>query len=291
MTGEGQDAPGGSTAVGGGGLVGTIAQVGGMIYNAAVNRKNTKDTIAANKQQAEYAYSKDLEQWNRENEYNSPAAQMARLKAAGINPNFGFASGGGSSGNATGSGPQYHAPTIDYSSRGPLIDVPQTMAMYQDFQMRQAQIDNVRAQTTNVDARTANEASRGFLLGRQGEKTQYEGENLLMLRPYMAEVKENEARKSHVNLAQAMQQLRNMKMSEVTARLQNEERRLAMQGMSIENQRKAEALTFEKYRNELSKIGLTTSDNPVYRLLYKFVNGDISSFLHDQGWRLNLPKD
>lgn len=278
MTGEGQDAPGGSTAVGGGGLVGTIAQVGGMIYNAAVNRKNTKDTIAANKQQAEYAYSKDLEQWNRENEYNSPAAQMARLKAAGVNPNFGFASGGGSSGNATGSGPQYHAPTIDYSTRGPLLDIPSAMSLYQDFQMRQAQIDNVRAQTTNVDARTANEATRGFLLGRQGEKTQYEGENLLMLRPYMAQIKENEARQSHVGLAQSLQQLRNMKMSEVTARLQNEERALAMKGMSIDQQRKMADLWYLQYRNKLAKMGISTSDSPVYRLLFNTFSDRLGEF-------------
>lgn len=33
-------------------------------------------------------YQQSVEQWNRQNEYNSPAAQMARLRAAGLNPDL-----------------------------------------------------------------------------------------------------------------------------------------------------------------------------------------------------------
>lgn len=276
MTGEGQDAPQGSTAVGGGGLIGTIAQVGGLVYNAAVSRKNTKDTIAANKAQAEYAYSKDLEAWNRQNEYNSPAAQMARLEAAGLNPNMMYGSGGGSSNAAQ--MPHYNAPTIDYSNRRPIIDIPQAMAMYQDFQMRKAQIDNVKAQTTNVDARTASEATRNFLLGAQGRRSEFDLDTQQMLRPFFAEVKDNEARKSHVQLAQELQRLSNMKMSEVSARLQNEQRALAMKGMSIDQQRKEADLWFQQYRNKLAKLGISTSDSPVFRLMFNTFSDRLGEF-------------
>lgn len=41
-----------------------------------------------NKQLQDYVYSQNLEQWKRENEYNSPAAQMARFGAAGLNANL-----------------------------------------------------------------------------------------------------------------------------------------------------------------------------------------------------------
>ena len=40
----------------------------------------------ANRQLAEYGYAQDLAQWHRQNEYNSPANQMALYKAAGLNP-------------------------------------------------------------------------------------------------------------------------------------------------------------------------------------------------------------
>src|SRR5882672_8403832 len=103
---EGPVAQGGGG--GGAGLVGTLAQVGGAIYNGIQNRKNVQDTIAANKQQSEYAYSQDLAMWNRQNDYNSPANQMSRFKAAGLNPNMIYGSGSGGSGNAS-QMPKYNA--------------------------------------------------------------------------------------------------------------------------------------------------------------------------------------
>lgn len=41
-----------------------------------------------NKKLQDYVYSQNLEQWNRENKYNSPASQMARFNAAGLNSNL-----------------------------------------------------------------------------------------------------------------------------------------------------------------------------------------------------------
>lgn len=51
----------------------------------------TKNQLAAYNYQmamANHAYNKEMEQWQRENQYNSPAAQMERYKAAGLNPNL-----------------------------------------------------------------------------------------------------------------------------------------------------------------------------------------------------------
>lgn len=59
------------------------------------------------KDQAEYAYRMDLEQWNRANRYNSPAEQMKRFQDAGLNPNLVY--GRGESGNATSAPPRYQA--------------------------------------------------------------------------------------------------------------------------------------------------------------------------------------
>lgn len=42
----------------------------------------------ANRDLSELAYRQNLEQWSRENEYNSPLQQMQRYKDAGLNPNL-----------------------------------------------------------------------------------------------------------------------------------------------------------------------------------------------------------
>lgn len=91
--------------------IGTIGQSLASIYN-------TNKTIQANKSMAEYSYSKDLEMWNRQNEYNTPQAQMSRFKEAGLNPNLIY--GKGNPGNATVL-PKYNVPKLEYNYQVPDI--------------------------------------------------------------------------------------------------------------------------------------------------------------------------
>lgn len=139
-----------------GGIVQGIAGTVQAGINAKVSRENTDKTIAANKAMAEYQYSKDLEMWNRQNDYNSPAAQMERFKSAGLNPNLIY--GQGSSGNAQ-QMPKYSAPTLEYNYK-PVVDLPSTLAMFQDFQLRQAQVDN--AKMSNEIKAMEVEAAKGY---------------------------------------------------------------------------------------------------------------------------------
>lgn len=123
-----------------------LAAAGGIaqgIINSKVNNQNVDKTIAANRYLAEYSYSKDLEMWNRSNQYNSPAAQMQRLKDAGLNPNLVY--GSGAVGNTSGAIPKYNTPTAEYSYKPP-VDIPMMLSMFQDFQIKNAQIDNLKAQ-------------------------------------------------------------------------------------------------------------------------------------------------
>ena len=117
--------------------------VGGLIQgniNAKIARENTDRTIAANKEMAAYQYSKDLEMWNRGNVYNSPLAQMDRLKAAGLNPNMVYGSGS-AAGMAAGQLPRYNAPTLDYNYIPP-VDIPSVISAFQNFRLGNAQIRN-----------------------------------------------------------------------------------------------------------------------------------------------------
>lgn len=106
---------------------------------SAINRKQNKRNIQAqnqgNKALADYQYNKNLEMWNKQNEYNSPTAQMNRFKEAGLNPNLIYSRG--SAGNAEGI-PQYQAPTYRYDDY-PVTDLPQMLTGYNDFRMKQAQ--------------------------------------------------------------------------------------------------------------------------------------------------------
>lgn len=125
-----------------------IPLVGGLIQSfmqGGQSRRNTDRTIAENRRQADLAYQRDMQMWNMNNEYNSPQMQMERLKAAGLNPNLVYGSGGVSGNSSAPSMPKYNAPTAQYNY-SPMVDIPSSIAMYQDMQVKQAQYDNLREQ-------------------------------------------------------------------------------------------------------------------------------------------------
>ena len=63
------------------------------LFGAGLNAASQKSANSTNMKIARYQNAWNLEQWNRENAYNLPTAQMARLKAAGLNPNLVYGSG------------------------------------------------------------------------------------------------------------------------------------------------------------------------------------------------------
>jgi len=126
--------------------------IGSFINNYAAKKAQEREN-KANRQMAEYQYSKDLEMWNRQNEYNNPQSQMERFKAAGLNPNLIY--GQGNAGNAS-TLPKYSAPTI--KERSGLPDITGVLPAYQDYQIKQAQVDNVTANTRLQEEKATSEA-------------------------------------------------------------------------------------------------------------------------------------
>lgn len=134
----------GSLASAGGSLVGSIAN--GLFGGAQVRRQ-----LKANKELAQYQFDLNRQQWQAENEYNSPKAQMQRLKEAGLNPNLVYGSGS-VSGNTTTAGPRFEAPKSGKNDRWDFANMAaQAIMMYQDIQQKQANIDLSRAQTNAVN--------------------------------------------------------------------------------------------------------------------------------------------
>lgn len=69
-----------------GGMAG--AAIGGL-FDIASSAFNNKYAV----QQMQLQNQMNIDQWNRENQYNSPTAQMQRLSAAGLNPNLVYGNG------------------------------------------------------------------------------------------------------------------------------------------------------------------------------------------------------
>lgn len=144
-------------ALGGLGAAGVIPAAGGIIdtfVNAQTARRNTDKTIEAQRREAELAYQRSIAMWHMQNAYNSPAEQMKRFGAAGLNPHLIY--GQGNSGNASGM-PQYQAPNLQYRYAAPAYGgavasiIPTLMAVGTWMQNMKLSEVEIEAKKTNVE--------------------------------------------------------------------------------------------------------------------------------------------
>lgn len=129
---------------------GTMGYLGQKQANET-NLRIARETNEANRQLAQYEWNKNLEMWNLQNMYNSPASQMQRFKQAGLNPNLIY--GQGNAGNAT-TLPRYSAPTMQPVTVHPAIfqigNALDVLGKYMDYRIKSAQEQQIRQQTSNM---------------------------------------------------------------------------------------------------------------------------------------------
>lgn len=181
-----------------GGVTGLIG--GGLGYKGQKDANRTNLQIADKTNQtnvdlANQAREHDVAMWNRQNEYNTPEMQMQRLKEAGLNPNLIYDSGAGSVGNA--SAPQ-KSPVAQHERASvnnemaslATMNIMPAIAQYQDWQVKKAQIDNIKAQTqatidNNIGTNLRNymlEQEKPFATSNAAAKSlRMQGENELLL--------------------------------------------------------------------------------------------------------------
>lgn len=144
-----------------------ISTVGGLL-GSVLGSKSQSDTNKANLELAKYqnewnkqmqdrAFKYNYEMWNKQNEYNSPTAQMARMKAAGLNPNLMY--GKGDTGNAS-SAPtmkaaQGTAPRMQ-AFTGWNLGLSEGVQTYMQMRMNNAVINKTQADAAKTAAETAN---------------------------------------------------------------------------------------------------------------------------------------
>lgn len=142
------------------GIASSLLGFAGGMYDSYQNRKtarqNTDKTIAANKAESELAYQRSVEQWNAQNLYNSPEAQMARFKSAGLNPHLIY--GQGNPGNA--SSPVNYQPArvqYDYAAGnyGATIQSILPTLMSVGTWMQQMRSSEAQIQSTNTNTQRA----------------------------------------------------------------------------------------------------------------------------------------
>lgn len=170
-----------------GGIIAGVGSLLGGVGSSAMNNKAVQDTNKANmeiskyqaqwqQQENEKSYQRSLKMWNLQNEYNSPTQQMARIRAAGLNPNLVY--GNGVTGNSAGSTPQYepakfNAPTMQ-AYRGWNLGISDATSQYLAYRTVKAQVDNMEAQNSLIRQQTATEATRQANLAASTSRSEFD---------------------------------------------------------------------------------------------------------------------
>lgn len=135
-----------------------ITGVGTMLGGFSANKQNASNNAAQlafqkdafnrsldyDKYKTDLAYQREVDMWNKANEYNSAAAQMSRLAEAGLNPNlaYGQLSGGNASAPAISAGSVPSAPSASLSKiDNPMSGFAQAVSSAADVIFRNRQLD------------------------------------------------------------------------------------------------------------------------------------------------------
>ena len=152
------------------------ASLAGNIIGAIQGNKNIDKQIAAqreenqknrdwNRAMAELANTWSIEQWNRENAYNTPASVMARLREGGVNPDLFYSNSGQ---NLAASSPNV-IPTpasdpVDVSALGSKATVGDITNNVVSQSLMTAQVKKLNADTKKSGQETENLKIEGTIL-------------------------------------------------------------------------------------------------------------------------------
>lgn len=114
----------------------------GGIFNAVQTSIQNKKTREWQEKMYGVQRNDALSDWRMQNQYNSPEAQMARLKAAGLNPNLVYGNGA----TATSSQAVRSSSAGSWSPHAPQVDTSSMVSGFLDAKVRQAQLDNLAVQ-------------------------------------------------------------------------------------------------------------------------------------------------
>lgn len=152
--------------VGVGALIG--AGLASSLLNTAGGLAGNMWSLKQNKELAKYQYDLNMQAWREQNAYNAPDQQMARLQAAGLNPNLVY--GSGAVGNTTSGVPEYDRPTADYRTN-PRLDLAQTIMQHQQLRKSDAEIAKLQADTHISDRVADTELLKQVNLAIQNEQS------------------------------------------------------------------------------------------------------------------------
>ena len=244
----------------GAGLAGQLINVGGSIFTNRANRRHAHDMY--DKMRADALADRAFE-----NQYNSPAAQMERLKAAGLNPNLVYGNGPTTEGSSTRStqAPAYQgeAPQVNMDFVGRAIDAMNQQKLLQSqIKLNEAneELATYKAITElhNADLTHANARGKELFnelnnqtLSEQIEKKKLDNQKLQADIKYTLDQNERSAALNASNIREAAERIIQMRIQ--NAKTAQETANLKQQLQLLKHDERVKAFEADLADRDLSK--------------------------------------
>lgn len=260
-------------------IIGTAISAGGNILSDGINAISQGLQNRASRKWSEKRYNIEradaITDWNRQNTYNSPAEQMKRMQAAGLNPRLMYGSGSSGGGNAdqirsTDSKlPTFRAP--EFQSPGQIGSV---LSQYMNFETQNLNNDNLKKQGDVLTAEAANKAAQTDLTRAQARRAGFDLDLESELRNSSLDYRKGMVTKQNAEISTMLSD-RELRIAQTASNLQEgAERilssRLARTSVPLEQQRikadisRIKADTKLKQLDiDLKKLGIQPND-PLY---------------------------
>lgn len=236
-------------------LIAAGSQLASSGINAATQASLNKKTRQWNEKMHALQRGESLADWNMQNEYNSPTSQMARLKAAGLNPNLVYGNGAiAESANVRPS------PVESWSPQAPRVDLGGAanagISAYYDQQLKQATVDNLKAQNTVIEQEALLKAAQTIATSAQATKTDYDVQSTKFDLQYKSDLRDISAQAAQASLDKTK--------AETQVLLNRDEREMLQNASSLKeaierilksrSERETNILHREQLRNQIKNL-------------------------------------
>lgn len=258
-------------------IAGASNLIGGAIQSGATAKQNR-----LSREWSERMYNRQFTDnvrfWNQQNAYNTPEQQMARFKQAGLNPHLIY--GQGNSGNAAQiSTPDVQRPEFRVPELGNAVASAGTaLSQYLDYEIKQAQIDNLKADNTVKLEEAALKEAQRLGLGVSTARGQFDLDLESELRQYSLDYRREQARgikvqsdmalsRNEREIAKNASDLKEAAERILTARL--ERTRTELDKVRIREQIKniRSDTRLKELDTNLKEVGVQPHDNILFRIL------------------------
>lgn len=177
----------------------SINNAGNAIATASINKKTRKFA----KEQYERQRQDALADWTRQNEYNSPQSQMARLREAGLNPNLVYGKGADNTSQAIRS---TDSKSWNPSAPEMRMNASQSLMLSADLAMKQAQTDNLKVQNTVLDQETLLKKAQTLATLKNADISEFDLGMKVSLRDTNLDFRKGELRKLNADIDYTLDQ-------------------------------------------------------------------------------------